>query len=157
MEIAKNTLECITRHWIRPCIGSGVVSIYILQSGSLWHPLSSSMIKQSFSLVISKLMSVFSISLYNLVEPTIISTNTSSKNNPRSLRGVTILSSLLNFSVFTRSTTSISPVSHFIPKTGGWHSWDNIYYGLSYLFRESLVFPQLQLAYLYYLELSLTV
>ena len=36
-------------------------------------------------------------------------------------------------------------------------SRDNIYFGLSYLSQESIVFSQLQLAYLYYLELSLTV
>ena len=36
-------------------------------------------------------------------------------------------------------------------------SWDNIYFGLPYLSQESMVLSQLQLAYLYYLELSLTV
>ena len=38
-------------------------------SGSLWHPLSSSMLKNEriFLLVISKLMSAFSVWLYNLV------------------------------------------------------------------------------------------
>ena len=47
----------------------GVVSQYILRFGSLWHPLSSSMLKnkQIFSLIISKLISAFSLWLYNLV------------------------------------------------------------------------------------------
>ena len=42
---------------------SGVASKYILRSGSLWHPLSSSMPgnKRIFSLVIPKLMSAFSL------------------------------------------------------------------------------------------------
>ena len=42
---------------------SGVSSQYILQYRSLWHPLSSSMLKNKriFSLVISKLMSSFSL------------------------------------------------------------------------------------------------
>ena len=42
---------------------SGVVSQYILRFGSLWHPLSSSMLKnkQIFSLIISKLISAFSL------------------------------------------------------------------------------------------------
>ena len=81
---------------------SGVVSQYILWSGSLWHTLSSSMLKNKrlFSLVISKLMSVFSLWLYNLVWPTIISTNASSKKNSRNLKGVTISPSLLNFGTF---------------------------------------------------------
>ena len=41
----------------------GVASQYILRSGSLWHPLSSNMLKNKriFSLVISKLMSAFSL------------------------------------------------------------------------------------------------
>ena len=42
---------------------SGVVSQYILRFGSLWHPLSSSMLKnkQIFLLIISKLISAFSL------------------------------------------------------------------------------------------------
>ena len=42
---------------------SGVVYEYILQFGSLWHPLSSStlMNKQIFSLIVSKLISDFSL------------------------------------------------------------------------------------------------
>ena len=62
----------------------------------------------------------------------------------RSLRGVTISSSLLNFGMFAHSTTLISRLY-------------NIYFGLPYLSQESMVLSQLQLAYLYYLELSLTV
>ena len=75
---------------------SRVASQYILRSGSFWHSLSSSMLKnkQIFSLVISKLMSVFSLWLYKFVLPKIILTNTSSKNNLRSLRRVTISSSV---------------------------------------------------------------
>ena len=48
---------------------SGVFSQYILLSGSLWHSLSSIMlnIKHIFSLIISKLISTFSLWLYNLV------------------------------------------------------------------------------------------
>ena len=113
---------------------------------------------QIFSLVVSKLMSAFYLWLYNLVQPTIISTNTLSKNSSRSLRGVTILCSLLNFPVFARSTTSISRVSHFISKTGGFG------YLRSYLLWPSLsfsrvdgFFSQLELACLCYLEPSYTV
>ena len=121
MKIPKNTLERITRHWSHLVSGSRVIFQYILRSRSLWHPLISSMLKnkQIFSLAISKLISVFSLWLYNLVWPTIISTNASWNNNSRSLRAVTTLSILLNFSVFDRSTTLISLVSHFISKTGG--------------------------------------
>ena len=36
-------------------------------------------------------------------------------------------------------------------------NWDNIYFGLPYLPQESKVLSQPQLAYLYYLEISLTV
>ena len=77
----------------------GVVFQYILWSGSLWDPPNNNMLKNKriFSTVISKLTSAFSLWLYNLVNPTIISTNTPSKNNWRSLRGVNISSSLLNF------------------------------------------------------------
>ena len=48
---------------------SGAVSQFILWSGSLWHPLSITMLtnKRIFSLVTSKLMSAFSIWLYDLV------------------------------------------------------------------------------------------
>ena len=126
----------------------GVASQYILRSGSLWHPLSSSMLKNRriFSLVISLVMSAFSLWLYNLVEPKIIlnQTNASLKNKMRSLRGVIISSSVLNFEMFAHSTTLISRLY-------------NIYFGLPYLSQESMVLSQVQLAYLYYLELSLTV
>ena len=46
-----------------------VVSRHILRSGSLWYPLSSSILKNKsiFSLVNSKLMCTFSLWLYNLV------------------------------------------------------------------------------------------
>ena len=98
----------------------GAVFQYILRPGSLWHLLNGSMLKckRIFSLVISKLMFAFSLWLYNLMQPTIILTNTS-KNNSRSLSAVTILSSLLNFGMFAFSATLILRFSHFISKTGG--------------------------------------
>ena len=69
--IPKNTLKRITRHWIRPCLHKsiGVVCQYIFLSESIWHPLSSSMLKnkQILSLIISKLISTFSLWLYILV------------------------------------------------------------------------------------------
>ena len=100
---------------------SGVASQYILQTGSLWHLLSSSMLKNKriFSLVIFKLMSAFSLWLYNLVLPKIMSTNTSSKNNSKSLRRVTISSSARTFGMFVHSTKLIFRFAHFISKTSG--------------------------------------
>ena len=67
---------------------SAVASQCILRSGSLCHPLSSRLLKNKriFSLVISKLTPAFCLGLYNLVKLKIISTNTSSKNNSRSLK-----------------------------------------------------------------------
>ena len=65
-------------------------------------------------------------------------------NNMRSLRGVTISSSVLNFGMFAHSATLISRLY-------------SSYFGLPYLSQESMVLSQLQLAYLYYLELPLTV
>ena len=62
----------------------------------------------------------------------------------RSLRGVTISSSVLNFVMFADSTILISQLY-------------NICFGLPYLSQESMVLSQLQLAYLYHIELSLTV
>ena len=95
-----------------------VVSQYILWSGSLWHPLSSSMFKNEwiFLLVISKLMPVFSLWLYNVVKPKIISINASLKNTSRSLRGVTVSSSVLNLGMFDHPT---SRLAQFISKRGG--------------------------------------
>ena len=61
----------------------------------------------------------------------------------RSLKGATISSSVLNFGMFAHSTTLISRLY--------------IYFGLPYLSQESMFLSQLQLAYLYNLELSLTV
>ena len=60
------------------------------------------------------------------------------------MRGVTISSSVLNSGMFANSATLISRLY-------------NIYFGLLYLSQESMVLSQLQLAYLRYLELSLTV
>ena len=62
----------------------------------------------------------------------------------RSLTGVTISSSVLDFGMFAHSTTLISRLY-------------NIDFGLPYLSQESMVLSQLHLAYLYYLELSVTV
>ena len=42
-------------------------------------------------------------------------------------------------------------------KQGTLDSWDNIYFSLPYLSQESVVLSQPQLAYLYYLETSLTI
>ena len=53
--------------------------------------------------------------------------------------------------MFARSTILISPHSYFISKID---SWDNTYFGLHYLSQESMVLSQLELAYLYYLNLS---
>ena len=62
----------------------------------------------------------------------------------KSLRGVTISSSVLNFGIFAHSTTLVLRLYY-------------IYFGLPYLSQESMALSQLQLAYLYYLDLSLTV
>ena len=82
MEIPKNTLERITRYWIRPCLHKSIGGRLPIH-----FTLSSSMLKNKriFSLVIWKLMSPFSVWPYNLVQPKIISTNIFSKNNSRSL------------------------------------------------------------------------
>ena len=65
MEIPRNTLKGNTRHWIRPCNPKvlEVVSQHVLWSGSLWQPLSTSILKNKrfFSLLISKLLSAFSL------------------------------------------------------------------------------------------------
>ena len=86
---------------------SGVVSQYILRSGRLWHPLTSSMLKnkQIFSLIIFK--TSFCFLSMTLVYPPIILFNTLLNNNSRSLRGFTISSSLPNFGIFPHSTTLI--------------------------------------------------
>ena len=71
MKIPKNALERITRHWMRPCLHKSIGGHLLIhfRSGSLWHPLSSSILKNKpiFSLVISKLMPAFSKWLYNFV------------------------------------------------------------------------------------------
>ena len=61
----------------------------------------------------------------------------------RSLRGAITSSSVLNFGMFAHSTILISRLY-------------NIYFGLPYISQGSMVLSQLQRAYLYYLELSLT-
>ena len=61
----------------------------------------------------------------------------------RSLRGITISSRVLNFGMFAHPTKLISRLY-------------NIYFGLPYLSQESMVLSQLQLAYLCYLELPLS-
>ena len=98
---------------------SGVASQYILWSGSLWYPVRSSMLKSKriFSLVISKLMPVFSTVKLDVVKNHINYYVT--KNNSRTLRGVTILSSVLNFGMFAHSTTLISRFAQLISKAGG--------------------------------------
>ena len=91
----KNTLEGLTR----PCLLRsysdlaytkvlGVVSQYILWSGSLWYPLRSSMLKNKriFSLAISKLIPAFSAVQLDVAKNHINWYVT--KNNSRSLRGV---------------------------------------------------------------------
>ena len=79
MKIPKNMLKRITRHWIRLCLHKRIGGClpYILWSGSLLYPLSSSILKNKriFLLLILKLISAFSLWLYNLVYTTIISTN----------------------------------------------------------------------------------
>ena len=94
---------------------SGITFQYILRSRSLWHALSSNMLKNEriFSSVISKLMSAFSLWLYNLVQPKIISL----KNISRSLREIIVSSSVLNFGIFAYSTTLMSRFA--LMKTGG--------------------------------------
>ena len=109
IEIPKNTLECIAKHQSRPCSYKSIRGRLPIKF-TVWrviappHPasLSRSMPKNKriFWLVISKRMSAFSLWVYNLVWPTIILTNASSENNSRSLTGVNISSSLLNFGMF---------------------------------------------------------
>ena len=75
--------------------------------------------------MISKLVPIFSLWLYNLVQPSIISANALSKNNPKSLRGVPILFSLLNFEKFAYCRTLTSRFSHDLQQAV-LDSWDNI-------------------------------
>ena len=70
---SKVALRGITRHWLGTCLRKrieGCLPQYVLQSESLQHPLSSSMLKNKiiFLLVISKLMSVFSLMTVQLGE-----------------------------------------------------------------------------------------
>ena len=98
---------------------SMVASQYLLWSGSLWYPLISGMVKNKgiFSLVIWELMPAFSLWLYNLVLQKIISINTSSQNNSRSLTGGTISSSVQNLGTFAHSARLISRFAYFTSKT----------------------------------------
>ena len=57
------------------------------------------------------------------------STNTSSMNNSKSLRVVTISSSVLNFGLFAHSATFIPRFAHFISKTVGF-GWFFLNYSL---------------------------
>ena len=87
----KNTLEllrCIESDLAYTKV-SGVISQYILRSGSLWYPVRSSMHKnkQILSLVISKLILAFSTVQLDVAKNHINYNGT--KNNSRSLRGVT--------------------------------------------------------------------
>ena len=76
-------LHGITRHRIKHCLYKGI-------KVSSPNTLSSSMPK-NFSLVISKLLSAFSLWLYSLVQPTTLSINASSKNDSESERGPYII------------------------------------------------------------------
>ena len=78
--------------------------------------------KQNVSLVISKLMSPFSLLPYSLVQPSTLSTNIS-KNYSKNVRGVPISSSLLNCGMFSCSTILISRFFHFISKRSRVRSW----------------------------------
>ena len=49
---------------------------------------------------------------------------------------------------------NIIPISYL--KQAALDSWGNIYFGLPYLSQESMVLSQLQLGYLYYPEISLS-
>ena len=111
---------CLLQQWWR-FRSSGDVSQYILRSESIWHPLSKTMPenKQNVSLEISRLMAAFSLWPYNLVLPTIISTNTPTKNDSESLRGAPASSGLLNCGLFACSTTLLLRFSHFISKRSG--------------------------------------
>ena len=75
--------------------------------------------KRNVSLVISKLVSAFSLLPYNFDGQKIVSTNVSSKNDSKSLRGVLTLSSVLNFGMLVCFITLISPFFHFRSKTDG--------------------------------------
>ena len=125
MEISKNTLLRGIESDVACAKLLEVVSYYILRSGSLWRPLNSRIPKNKWnvSLVIPKLVSVFSLWLYNLVYPKIILIKVPSKNKRSPyvtpLRRIRMLFSLLNFGMFPCSTTLISRFSYFISKTGG--------------------------------------
>ena len=95
------------------------VSKYILWFGSLWYPARSSTLKNEwlFLLVISKSVSVFSTVQLDPVKNHINYYVT--KNNLRSLRGVTKSSKALNVGMFVHSTTLISRFAHLISKTNG--------------------------------------
>ena len=119
MEILKNSSNILQS--IEPDLAytkvSGVVSQYILRLGHLWHSLSSSMLKSKkfFSLVISKLISALSLSLYGRT------TWYSQQSHQLITKLLTELSltSLLNFGMSAHSTTLISQFFHFISKAGG--------------------------------------
>ena len=58
--------------------------------------------------------------------------------------------------MFPGSTTLISQYFTSYLKQTVLDSSDNIYFDLSYVFQESMILSQLQLTYLYCLQLSLT-
>ena len=97
----------------------GVASQYILWCGSLWYPLRSSMLKnmQFFSLVILKWIPAFAAVQLDVAKNHI--NQYVAKNNSRSPRGVTKLSSALNFGMFAHSTTFASQFAHYTSKAGG--------------------------------------
>ena len=112
IEILRNTLSNVSRDIESDNVCTkvlGSVSKCILRSGGSWHPISSSMPKnkRNVSLVISELAPAFCL-FYNLVQPTITSSDASSKNDSKSLRRVPISFSLLNFGMFAFSATLLS-------------------------------------------------
>ena len=58
--------------------------------------------------------------------------------------------------MFAHSTTYYDFPNSYL-KQAAFDTWENTYFGLPYLSQGSMVLSQLKLAYVYYLELSLTV
>ena len=84
----------------------------------------------------SELVSAFSLWPNKLVQSTIISTNTSTKNYSKSLRGVPISFSFLKYGMFACSTTLISRFSRLVSKQETLDSLHNI--------SVFLIFPKAQ-------------
>ena len=139
MKILKNTLERITRHWIRPCShkGFGVASHYILWSGSSWYPVRGSTLrnKQYFFISNFKINGCF-LDCTTWCSQESYQLNVT-KNNSRSLRRVIKSSSAPNFEMFAHSPTLISRFAHFISNRWLWIA--EIIFTLIFL-----VFPKIQ-------------